>query len=433
MNPGLCRNCKPRDEKGHKPVSSGKPDTEIKTPEQEHAIFWPSSPRSEKRGFFMERLAVQTLERGFNREQRVHDNLKTWLAETLHGTMRTLFEYRFDGRELYARDGGELAPIFDDAITAAEEIARCEPNLAFELRRRQIERSEYEAMLEMARGELPNTMVVVSDFPEELMDATEDVGGYNVHRKQAMLRVITRHEDGRLLMRSQSLDGSNRRALEAMYTALGYRAEPGELLGQRMHLDLPDDDREFLTDYLMGVYDRELSAQYGGLWYAGIQGANPFNTYEFVLAQEDLLGTYLKLSQGEANTQLLYGVAAAMQERYDLALKGRLPFAAMEFNPHSMHTVYGEMQAAGQRATAAGKAFNGCGASIGPSGQMTAANEIGELGYGNKTDEETKYKFDRKMHCVVCQAPPKKDEPKKMCGPCGICRACDTNLKKRSR
>lgn len=381
----------------------------------------------------MERLQGQVLERGYNREQRLRDDTATWLAETLHGTMRTPFEYRFDGRELYARDGGELAPIFADAITAAEEIAQNEPNLAFELRRRQIEQSEYEAMLGMARGELPNTMVVVSDFPQELMDATEDVGGYNVRRKQTMLRVITRHEDGRLLMRSQSLDRSDRRALEAIYTALGFRVQPGELLGQRMHLELPDDDREFLTDYLMGVYDRELAAQYGGSWYAGIQGANPINTYEFVLAQEDLLGTYLQLSRGEADTHLLYKVAAAMQERYDLALKGRLPLVAVEFNPRTMHMTYDEMHGAGQRADAAGRTFSGCGGSLGPNGMMSAENEMSELGYGNKTDSETEYKFDKIMHCVVCQAPPKKDDPKKQCGPCGICKGCDAKLKRKGK
>lgn len=39
------------------------------------------------------------------------------------------------------------------------------------------------------------------------------------------------------------------------------------------------------------------------------------------------------------------------------------------------------------------------------------------------------YAFDKKMHCVVCQKDAKKEEPKKMCGPCGICKPCDAKLK----
>jgi hypothetical protein len=38
---------------------------------------------------------------------------------------------------------------------------------------------------------------------------------------------------------------------------------------------------------------------------------------------------------------------------------------------------------------------------------------------------EKKYKFDKKMFCVVCQEPPKKGEEMKECGPCGLCRTCD--------
>lgn len=41
-----------------------------------------------------------------------------------------------------------------------------------------------------------------------------------------------------------------------------------------------------------------------------------------------------------------------------------------------------------------------------------------------------KYSFDKKMFCVVCQAPPKKEDKPKRCGPCGICKSCDGKLKK---
>src|SRR6185312_9732947 len=120
-------------------------------------------------------------------ESRIRTDTATWLAEALNGNMRTSFEYSTDGLELYGEDGGAVGEIFDGAVTAAQEIVKRNPGLLFELRRRIIERGEYDDMLAMARGEF-NTMVVVSDFPPELMGAQEDVGGYNASRKQTMLR-----------------------------------------------------------------------------------------------------------------------------------------------------------------------------------------------------------------------------------------------------
>src|SRR5690606_34211814 len=121
---------------------------------------------------------------------------------------------------------------------------------SYELRRRYIEKQEYLEMLEMMRGDRLNTMVVISDFPPELMNATKDVGGYNVTRKQTMLRVLTKNPDGSLSMYSQSLDGSDRRALESIYYELGYAPEQGELLGQRMHVNVSPDQQKVLIDRL---------------------------------------------------------------------------------------------------------------------------------------------------------------------------------------
>ena len=45
-------------------------------------------------------------------------------------------------------------------------------------------------------------------------------------------------------MYSQSLDGSDRRALEALYAYLGREVQPGELLGQRIRADLPPDEQD---------------------------------------------------------------------------------------------------------------------------------------------------------------------------------------------
>ena len=55
------------------------------------------------------------------------------------------------------------------------------------------------------------------------------------------------------------------------------------------------------------------------------------------------------------------------------------------------------------------------------------------FGKDKKNTGETKYSFDKEMFCVVCQAPPKKEEKKKMCGPCGICKGCDAKIRAKAK
>lgn len=359
----------------------------------------------------MEQLAEQL---DYNPEQRLYDDTTTWLAEVLPGMMRTPFEYRFDGRELYARDNSALKPIFDEAVETARRFG---PGRAFELRRRLIEIEEYNLMISMARGDAPNTMVVVSDFPPELINASSDIGGYNVTRKQTMLRVITRRADGTLLMRSQSLDMSDSAALEEIYLSLGFRPHPGELLGQRMLIDLPEVEQEFLTDQLMGVYDRALAKQYGGQYYAGRKNENAVNTYDFVRAQTDLIGAFVASTKYELDEQQLYNLAAAMRDRFE---RNQDKISDTQLVGIFSGDAGQEMAIAGQNAASKGDVFNGCGVSLGASGQSDsgAMNELSQLGFGNKSEQSTK--LPPKIRCINCKekVPTKKVvKPKSWCCP----------------
>jgi len=378
----------------------------------------------------MERCLVEQLpeSRVLDYEARAKNDAETWLAEVLDGNMRTPFEFVFDGRELYADDGGACKPIFEEALKDANAIADASPNLSFELRRRRKELEEYYDMLAMARGELPNTMVVVSDFPPELMDTHEDVGGYNVKRKQAMLRVLA-YRDGKITMTSQSLDLSNREALEAIYQHLGVECESGELLGQRIHIDASSERQEFLVDELTGVYDRSLQQQKGGTWHAGQRDVRPLNTYEFVCQQTDLTSILAdEFLKGSYSSEIVYGIAAAARKRYMGYIEVRILHDSIYIDPQiRQQLLWEEIMQATTEAKTQGIVFSGCGASVGVS--LGAEDQLSANGYGNKTNAETKYSFNKKMHCVVCQAPPKEGESKKMCGPCGICRSCDTKLK----
>lgn len=362
----------------------------------------------------METLERNTETQDFNPEQRLYDDTTTWLAEVLPGMMRTPFEYRFDGRELYARDNSALKPIFDEAVETARRFG---PSRAFELRRRLIEIEEYNLMISMARGDAPNTMVVVSDFPPELINASNDIGGYNVGRQQTMLRVITRRADGTLLMRSQSLDMSDRTALEEIYLSLGFKTRPGELLGQRMLIDLQTEEQEFLTDQLMGVYDRSLSTQYGGQYYAGRKNEQPVNTYDFVRAQTDLVGAFVTKTKYELDEQQLYNLAAAMRDRFEISQD--------KMSDSQLAGIFSgdtgqEMAIAGQNAASKGDVFNGCGVSLGARGQTSsgAMNELGQLGFGNKSEQTAK--LPPKIRCINCKekVPTKKVvKPRSWCCP----------------
>lgn len=355
----------------------------------------------------------------FDQNKRDYDDLTTQFAEMLNGSMRTPFEYQFDGHELYARDGSSMRLEFEKGLEQADRIADRNPNLAFEVRRRRAEIDEYHDMRKMAEGRLPNTMVVVSDFPAELMDSSADIGGYNVERKQTFLRVLA-WDGNRMRMYSQTLDGSNRVGLEAIYQSLGRTPRPGELLSQRLHVELDATEQDFLVDKLVAVYDQQLSQQYGGSWRAGRQDNNRLNTYDFVRQQHDLI--QYALQQKRRGELHLYGVAASLEARFQRNLQLQ-PEAVISRYDNPFHNLGQEIIQASLQARTMGRIFSACGVSLG--GEAGLAEQLETAGYGNKSDAETRYKFDKKMYCVDCQAPPEKDAKPKWCGPCGLCRSCD--------
>jgi hypothetical protein len=376
----------------------------------------------------MEILAEQPIQTNFDRNKRDYDDITTMFAEMVNGRMRTSFEYHFDGQELYARDGSPMLPEFVNGLERADEIADELPNLAFEVRRRRSEIDEYHDMLKMARGQLPNTMVVVSDFPPELMDSTQNVGGYNTERKQAMLRVLT-WDGQRLQMYSQSLDGSHRSALEAIYAGFGQTPQDGELLGQRIHADLPPVEQALIIDKLTCQYDRQMQSMFGGSWHAGRPETSGFNTYDFVREQHDIIQA--AMVQQRLGQLDLVGLAATLDERF-MANQYMQPEGIIIRYNTPFHDLNAEITQATARARLMGKVFSACGITVGGEGNNNLVDELAQAGYGNKASESSYYKFDKKMFCVVCQAPPKEKAAKKLCGPCGICKGCDSKLKRKA-
>lgn len=329
----------------------------------------------------METLAAQPAkqESTFDQNKRDYDNATTLFAEMLDGSMRTPFEFYFDGDEIRGRDGKAMREDFETGLQVADAIADAEPELSFEVRRRRSEIDEHYDMRKMAAGKLPNTMVVVSDFPAELMHAPEDVGGYNTRRKQTMLRVIAWNGDA-FKMFTQSLDGSDRGGLEDMYRSLGYQPSEGELLGQRMHLELDTDQQLILTDQLMYTYDRSLSTVYGGNWYAGRPNEGRINTYDFVREQRDIV-QYALQAQRQGTLDYI-AVAEALRDRLEQN-KLHSPHHVVERYNDPFANLQAELSRAGQVARVMGRVFSACGMTFGATGEADTSDQLGEAGYGN--------------------------------------------------
>jgi hypothetical protein len=341
-----------------------------------------------------------------NPELRIATDTATWLAETLHGSMRTSFEFTFDGQEFRGEDGYSVDEVFEEGIAEAKAMAAWNPSLLFELRRRLIEAEELEAMHKMVSDELPNTMIVLSDFPPELMHANEDVGGYNVSRQQTMMRIIMLRND-KLHITNQSLDGSDRKALEAIGTAMGVGFEAGELLSQRIHRALPEDWQDNLANNLTKVYDDSLAEQRGGEWHAGISqqpDQNISNTYDFVLAQNDLIEWFTneKLTDSVGAERLRYELAATAKARHNRYLKSQsnapaIPgtvtlesFATVPnvVNAHiAQQGLLYELKREARSAAAKGEVFSGCGGTVKADNELdglSTADSLSQIGYGNK-------------------------------------------------
>lgn len=344
---------------------------------------------------------------GHELDMQARLDLQTRCSEIVSGSMRTDFELRFTGVDLIGEDSRSLTEIADKGIADAEFIALVDPGKAFELPRRIIEREETTEAIEMAKGNRPNTMVVVSDHPHALKGADKDVGGYSVKRQKTMLRVLTLEADGNVRMVSQSLDGSNRQALEAIYSHFDIEPEEGELLGQRIQVDLNPYDQENIVDNLMGIYDLSLTEQFGGEWYAGRRPADLRNTYEFVCRQTDLIELCVELQrEGELDRDKLYDLAAYMQERFDQD-KGRdgriVEGDKQESVTLSREQLYREMEGAGISARRQGLTFSGCGETLTPDGAADSTeSKLEQAGYGNESTAGNCEYVSKK--CPVCDA-----------------------------
>lgn len=327
----------------------------------------------------------------FEQKKRRFNDTATWLAEVLDGAMVTPVEYKLQDDILYTEDGEQAEKMFDNSVQAAKKLPL---HLAFEYRRSLIEKSEFDDMLKLAKGELVhpqtgeivNTIVVESDFPPELMSITKDVGGYNARRKSTMQRVITKTPSGVKII-TTTLDGSDRSALEDIYSACGYIPESGELLGQRMYLSLNEQEQYELPTKLRSIYDDSLKRRYGGQWYAGRYGGSGQNTYDFVLSQQDLIHYYLNTTNSFSGGDKEYALAAAMTKRFRDQEKNKASnnesICPTGVSIVKTAALQSEINEAAALALLSGESFSGCGATLNGEGSESGDGDYFAMGYGN--------------------------------------------------
>lgn len=324
-------------------------------------------------------------------------------------------------------------------LRAAEQEAQTDFRRKF-LHERAIRDLEVGYHLEKLRpGE---QLVWTSPYPEE---AEQRYGkqfvrdrGFFPERKMGFIYRAYCNADASVTLESQTVDRSDQGALAMV---------------ERLSEYDPEADMETLRR----TYDGNLVKKYGGQFYAGRRGAEiGENAWKELLKQKDLIEYYVqeierlaKQQQSRRDVQgemvrLTIGVWKLFKKRLNgegqvvqystnhvgaIATSAALQYAALSSQVHASYL----------EARANGEVKAGCGGAISALGQENESIDIegtfngifGEQRKG-KSKEET-YSFDKKMYCVVCQAPPQKTESKKMCGPCGICKGCDTKMRTKSK
>lgn len=327
----------------------------------------------------------------------------TFAGEALDTYSEKALKYTYHDNELWSEQGDSLAPIFDDSVSYYQRKSEADPSIAFQYRRALAERCEYMHMQRMVRGEVPNTLVVISNYPRELDGATEDIEGYQCQRRLGFIRCITRQEDGSLQMLNHSFDQSDPQAIEAMYQLMGRQVDWGrDVLEQPVQLHIEDPEaRELLLDQLLYAYDSSLSQTQGGEWFAGRRPSDKSEAVAFVEAQRDLLDRHIeRLIHVGPKTE------AANQLRYDFVSALRRRFRGEQYVADSADS---EMSGAGGSARSNGESVSGCGLTI-----NTTESQLNESGYqiGKKNREWT---FGT---CRVCLRDGR-------IGECAVCQGCE--------
>jgi len=327
----------------------------------------------------------QAFER-FESERRLTDEI-TDASERIAAPMRNSFVYdlRDDG-ELWFQ-GEPLGHIFDDGIAAAVEIMKQNPQFVTELIRRHLEKGEYGAMCELARGDEtdPDLLAVMSPVPDVVLDGLE-LDAYDKDRKKTLVRVFRRTAPGIIEATSLSLDLSDRDGLNAIALLFGKAIAPEatseDILAMRF-LGYAEEYGQDAVKTLRTAYDTALSEKFSGEWYAGRQPSDVLDAKAFIEQQPDLIEKHME-------EIAMIKKRHTGNEREKKLEDARYNFAAALTRRMRGDSDSSSLSEAGDVARANGESYDGdCPTRI---TDTTAKQSLSELGMGK----------DEHMRCVTC-------------------------------
>lgn len=319
--------------------------------------------------------------KAFERE-RIRTDEVTNASERLALPMRNRFEYELGADGHLWFQGEALGEIFDRGVRVAREMTRTHPAFLTELRRRVIERDEYDAqrLLALSSDDDPDVLVVLSPIPEAVLEGAE-LDAYDKERKKTLARIYERSEHG-IVATSLSLDQSDRTALQAVATRLGGsiadEASSEDILQQRFWAYRHELSEE-PVDAIRQAYDDTLAQLYGGRWYAGQRDSQVFEAMEFIERQPDLISEHLAELEWVRSRHTGDELAAKLED-------ARYNFAAALSRRLRGDSDAATLADAGDRARENGETYrNDCPEGVG------ASQSVSELGMGNG-----------EMKCVTC-------------------------------
>jgi len=421
----------------------------------------------------------------FERERLFNEEL-TDIAEAIDSHyLQSTFEYGFDGHHTVLPDGTALIDMYRRGTETAKLAALNRPQLQFECARRAYETQNQKLIDAMMRGELEvNTVIELSPYPDEAAELwgnrhMENMG-YKPNLRRGMVRIAQKNKMGNLSLSTFSLDKSSLELFQHLQLTLGQKPDT-TTSGVLANPALIQTELEpaLLIAQLSGTYDEKLKKDTGRNHWRGRAEATD-NSLDMLKSSQSIVDYYLGqlevLSDAWANETVSRPLSRTITSilNYESQGQGLLPpelanelnstLASGRLNENSVSIVkralelsvwativnrlehpeqapltasLNQMLGHAYQAEAQGQRMVGCGGatSLFSAGRAGALEQV----FGGLFKIEARYSFNRRMHCVVCQQPPRRDpktkrtEAQKWCGPCGICRGCDKQLKKKTK
>lgn len=362
-------------------------------------------------------------------KERVRDEELSYIAEAVNRSSRTIFDLKrnANGEMVYFSEG-EWRPYLQmvrHGLAVARLEARTDNRREFLVDRAKEDVTHAKIMNELTPGERHTWF---SPYPEqeEQQYGTEFIKarGFKPDRKMGLMYQAVCNEDGVITLESQTVDNSNEASFAAAAKSLHY-------------------DPEADLDVLTRAYDYQLMKQRGVYHFAGRAGEEGYtNIWHQLQGSRDLIEYHLsgleRIARLELPNQQLERIAKEHLFKSWALFANRFEKRTLTSNPDITPTAatYVANQPQNLEADAVrlmhmfqsqGRVPNGCGGSISIGGEDIFNADVEDVInalFGTKSAPEA-YSFNKKMYCVVCQAPPEEKAGKKMCGPCGLCRSCD--------